>query len=328
MPPKPSWKRSAKTFAPAWALLVIVWLTLLVLPAGNLLTALVLTMPTLVWPFFVLPWLVAGWIRKNGRLVALAAATFALAWMLMVGAPSFGGVVATEPHDLKVMTYNVEFAYEGEERLAQTVAKLDPDVLFVQESIAPVDRLHPVEAIQRGLPHHFVAKSFDLTIFSRFPIQELAPVEVPGLPRRRWFQRAAIQVNGKTVQLMNVHFAAEHLEQYSGWAKLGRMIDVDRFRLIQSQLVTSIVPKIDGPLIVAGDMNQQPTGPGYRELRAHLRDAFALSGRGYGWTLTTHIPTKRVDYIWLGAGLECVGADVPNVDASDHRPLMTWLRLR
>ncbi|HET8678952.1 MAG TPA: endonuclease/exonuclease/phosphatase family protein, partial [bacterium] len=51
---------------------------------------------------------------------------------------------------------------------------------------------------------------------------------------------------------------------------------------------------------------------------AGLRDAFALAGRGGGYTYSSTRPERRIDYIWLSPDLRAQDFRVLLGQASDH----------
>ena len=64
------------------------------------------------------------------------------------------------------------------------------------------------------------------------------------------------------------------------------------------------------------------------ELRANgFRDSWQTCGAGDGFNYPADTARKRIDYLFLIAGIECTTARVVNTDASDHRPVLFTLRV-
>ena len=91
--------------------------------------------------------------------------------------------------------------------------------------------------------------------------------------------------------------------------------------------------ELDGqsPLVVAGDVNEEPNQPVWAELSSRLVDAWAVTKTGAGNTFSATAPSKRIDGIFVGSDLEVVECrvadDVPGVQAaSDHLPVLAVLR--
>jgi endonuclease/exonuclease/phosphatase family metal-dependent hydrolase len=80
------------------------------------------------------------------------------------------------------------------------------------------------------------------------------------------------------------------------------------------------------PLILAGDVNEEPGEPAWQVLAGRLQDA------GGGLTFSAQRPHKRIDAVFVDRRLEVVSCEVPKVDgleqASDHLPLLAVVRPR
>ncbi|MBN1337010.1 MAG: endonuclease/exonuclease/phosphatase family protein [Deltaproteobacteria bacterium] len=82
--------------------------------------------------------------------------------------------------------------------------------------------------------------------------------------------------------------------------------------------------RLRDPTVVAGDFNAPPDAAIHAALRAHLTDAWALSGCGYGATrrIGGFFPL-RVDYVYLTRPpLGVRDVRVLEVECSDHRPVV------
>lgn len=82
------------------------------------------------------------------------------------------------------------------------------------------------------------------------------------------------------------------------------------------------------PLIVVGDFNSTPHHRAYQQLADGLRDAFAEAGEGPGFTYHADRPFVRIDHVLFSDAFEVVSAEVPDLDVSDHLPLVVRLRWR
>ena len=98
------------------------------------------------------------------------------------------------------------------------------------------------------------------------------------------------------------------------------------------------------PGVLLGDLNMTPRHPVYTQFSAAgLVDAFAVAGKGRGWTLPRRLghasrfkhrlhglplrPVARVDYIWYTRGLCAEAAWLGADGGSDHLPVLARLRL-
>jgi endonuclease/exonuclease/phosphatase family metal-dependent hydrolase len=87
----------------------------------------------------------------------------------------------------------------------------------------------------------------------------------------------------------------------------------------------------ESPLVVAGDVNEEPDGPVWAALSSRLVDAWAVTKTGAGETFNATSPHKRIDGIFVDSDVEVVECravtDVPGVQiASDHLPVLAVLR--
>jgi endonuclease/exonuclease/phosphatase family metal-dependent hydrolase len=83
------------------------------------------------------------------------------------------------------------------------------------------------------------------------------------------------------------------------------------------------------PIIVAGDVNDEPGSPTWARLTARGVDAAAVHSVGDPLTNRTESPTRRIDALFLGPGstvIQTIALDSPDVRAaSDHRPVVADL---
>lgn len=116
---------------------------------------------------------------------------------------------------------------------------------------------------------------------------------------------------GKTFWILNTHLGL-----------------VAEDRLAQMQTLLDAVSSLAGPVILAGDFNEIPEGPGIQKIRdAGFLDAAEVAG-ATDFTWPADIPIKRIDYIWIRATDRWTvrSAHVVNTQASDHLPLVVELQ--
>jgi endonuclease/exonuclease/phosphatase family metal-dependent hydrolase len=102
----------------------------------------------------------------------------------------------------------------------------------------------------------------------------------------------------------------------------------ERYRLQESAHILGLVRRLSGerPVIAGGDFNAEPGSATYRQLTAGgVRDAWEECGAGDGFTYPADKPVKRIDYLFLTAGVRCSHAGVIDTRISDHRPLLVTL---
>jgi endonuclease/exonuclease/phosphatase family metal-dependent hydrolase len=85
------------------------------------------------------------------------------------------------------------------------------------------------------------------------------------------------------------------------------------------------------PIILAGDVNEEPGEPAWEAITARLTDAGAVAPTGDIVTFSAQNPHKIIDGIFVDPSIEVISCGVPDVpgvqQASDHRPVLAELRL-
>jgi endonuclease/exonuclease/phosphatase family metal-dependent hydrolase len=253
--------------------------------------------------------------------VALLAAPL-LFW---VTAPGAVGARPGQPRPVRVMSYNLHFGFDTEgwsdlEGLARAIEASGAEVVGLQE----VSRGWYVNGstdmlawLQRRLrmPHARFAGASDRiwgnAVLSRYPIlsAEVIPLPREGVPLRRSALEAELDLGHGRLRLVVTHL--HHFEGPEG----------ARVRLAQ---LSALLERVDGrgPTVLLGDFNAEPGSAEIAQVRAAgLTDAFVAAGGGPAdeRTWPSDRPDRRIDYIWLSAGLEASGFAATTSTASDHR---------
>ncbi|MGW9498970.1 endonuclease/exonuclease/phosphatase family protein [Streptomyces prasinus] len=279
------------------------------------------------------------------RAIATGAALTALLFATASPAPAAG--TGTPGPDapgvpLRVATYNIH-AGAGEDgvfdldRTARALRDLNADVIGLQEVdvhwgdrsgfvdearalagkldmrvfFAPIYDLDPAaEGAER--------RRYGVAVLSRHPVigaenheitrlstqtPDPVPAPMPG------FAEVTIEVGGAHVHVYSTHL--DHRADPSvREAQVADMLDVlavDR-----------------GPKILVGDFNAEAAAPELASLWQRLRDADPDGGGTY----PAADPVKRIDLVAVSSGITVTGAEAVATEASDHRPVVTDLRIR
>lgn len=103
-------------------------------------------------------------------------------------------------------------------------------------------------------------------------------------------------------------------------------------RALHLSEVVAALASYDSPVVVAGDINEEPDAPTWRGLAVRWQDAYAVAPSGEGDTYSAARPHKRIDAVFADPRIEVVSCGVPDVPgtavASDHRPVLAVLRQR
>lgn len=270
--------------------------------------------PAVLWLLpapFVLLWTA---LRKRGLAVGLAGALLA-AW----GA-GFLHWTPQHPGPLRVLNYNVNSGYRSTpQRLAALLKEADADVILLQESnFQPPG--YP-QALAAALPGYTLRSAVEVMTLTRLPVLATETADLPG--NRREVLVTRLQWRGEPLTVVNAHLGTVQASA----ALTGDFAYLERTRnnrAAQAQVLRQIAAGTRGRLLLGGDLNTPPRGLIYRGLqRSFGPDAFALAGRGPGWTFPGL--RVRIDH-QMARGLTPTRATVLDAAESDHRPLLVEYR--
>ncbi|WP_118972161.1 endonuclease/exonuclease/phosphatase family protein [Taibaiella koreensis] len=110
---------------------------------------------------------------------------------------------------------------------------------------------------------------------------------------------------------------------------LRKLRDAAANRALLANRIDSLKRRMDYPQIICGDFNDVPGSYAYTKVKGKLSDAFTAKGAGLGRTYRHIFPTLRIDYIFYDpAMLKIEGYERPDVDLSDHYPVIASFSLR
>jgi len=99
-------------------------------------------------------------------------------------------------------------------------------------------------------------------------------------------------------------------------------------RAAQADVVADLIKKSPYKLIVLGDFNDVPSSYVYTRIKGNnLKDAFAETGFGIGWTFNQSIYRFRIDYVMYDPHFKVVDYKVDKIRYSDHYPVYCKLKL-
>ena len=221
---------------------------------------------------------------------------------------------------LRVMTYNLRGLREEVDALVEVVRAARPDVLAVQEPPRGVSgrarlRRFAARTGMRVAVGGGGARTTALLVVPHRRVQDAAGLRLPwrvGLTRRGV---ATARIDG--VRVVVVHLGLRATER-------SRHVELVTRRLLHGG---------DGPVVVAGDLNERPGGPswlGLSEAAGGLQDAAAVAGAEVP-TYPADVPRLRIDVVLVDGRLPVLAARVPDEAgvgvASDHRPLVVDVHL-
>ncbi|MBL8771090.1 MAG: endonuclease/exonuclease/phosphatase family protein [Phenylobacterium sp.] len=235
----------------------------------------------------------------------------------------------------RIVTYNVHRCVGNDRRLdvgriAAVLARLDPDIVALQEldvgrrRTGGVDQAHEI-AQRLSMNHHFHAameveeERYGDAILTRLPERLVKTGPLPGHPRVAALEpRGAlwveVQVEGRPLQVINTHLGLVPREQQVQAAELAGARWLEH-------------PKCQWPAILTGDFNATSSSIVYRTLTQHLRPARRLARRRQpSSTFPSPLPVLRIDHHFVSPGIEVADVFAPfdplSRTASDHLPLV------
>lgn len=294
-------------------------------------TALLLYLPQHPWglpPLLLLVWA----LRARQLRLALLNAGFLLLWAHFLLGFRFSAplTLAKRQPTLRLMTYNIERGAGGIDALERAIRAQNPDILCLQESqgVSRNRAFAPGAQIAARFAGWSVAKSGDVMTLSRFPIVSQRDSQLRG-PRR--ILETTLKTPRGALRVLNVHvatsFAGQPSQSRNTMVKLFRVVREARpaaqTRIEQIAPLRRAIENGDSktPLLVAGDFNSPPRGRFYRAISRDLTDAWQRAGQGTGHTFPARFPVLPIDHV-LTRGLSVERAHVPDVSASDHRPMV------
>jgi endonuclease/exonuclease/phosphatase (EEP) superfamily protein YafD len=279
-----------------------------------------------------------SWRWLLTQVVALVLIVFPLMGLHL----SFGKAATPGAPSLRIVTFNIDSARAGIDKVIAVVRAADPDLIVLQE-VAYGD----ADPWKAGLPGYQVDKYNQFLLASRFPIEERfepSPLVHRGRSRSPRFVRYRIRLPGGPIYVYSVHPISprESLDDLRGDGlrhELARgqipkdakdeVESVAALRGAQLEAVVADAARSPYPVIIAGDTNlPELSGTLARVIRGY-RDAFADRGFGFGYTFPTRKggPWMRIDRILAGARVRVLDCHVPKERVSDHLPVVATVEI-
>lgn len=279
---------------------------------------------------------VALWAKRLPTIVSPpASSTFGvvsrIAVLLVFVLPVLAEISAVEPEpvaaesaELTVMVYNIQSGFARDRtwdlrRTADVIAAQNPDIVVLNE----VSRGWLVTAssdqlvwLSRELDMPFVwgpASDDDLwgnAILSRVPLDQTDTRKFASTQNlKRSVAGIELTVNGTSFWVFGTHLDDP---RGAGEARMEQLRELISFQDGR------------GPGIIMGDFNAEPEDDVLQELLAlGYRDPVGAALPD----VTTSQDDRRIDYILVSEGIEVLDVRVPDVTASDHKPVVARIRV-
>jgi endonuclease/exonuclease/phosphatase (EEP) superfamily protein YafD len=262
--------------------------------------------------------LLAGAFTRSfaAGLVALPCLAIAL---LPLGGWTTPAVSVPAPAPHRVLSWNVEQWGRGGARLGKALFELQPDVFCLQEAknhdSFPGDKQWV--AFEEQLPGYRLIRHGEMAFGTRWEIHDHWHVRFHDeLWRRPLLDITVRTPEGQLVRVLNVHLI--HTGYYGKRPSALTMASAER--LAQAERILARMATEPLPTIVCGDFNAPENSAVLARLRERLDDAWRQRGTGFGFTSTSRLPLRRIDYL-LTRGIGIGEIEVLDWALSDHRPL-------
>lgn len=262
---------------------------------------------------------------------------------------------------IKLLSYNVcsyggNFKYEnGFKTVCDYIASEAPDIVCVQEDVDTWRHYTFREYEKIGLTYNDTVEIVNtrksqnsIGIHTRFPIVRRDRIaytsEVNG--SAAWW----LKVGDDTLIVVNNHFESCHLnprdrQQYrqiirgelsgdSARAEskllLVKLAEANAKRAPQIRAVLDYVQAHKGyPVLVCGDFNDSPISYSRHVMAQQLTDCYVATGRGVGLSYNQKAFSLRIDHLFCSQDVQPYNCKINGeMDASDHNPLVCWLKIR
>src|SRR5579875_1643939 len=237
----------------------------------------------------------------------------------MSGDPSVG----TPNPEWRVLSYNVRSLRDDRSAVVEVIRTVRPDIAFIQEAprffrwrtrCAQLAADAGMYVVTGGRSAGDVLLLAALRVTIRWA-RDVRLSHQPGL-HRRGIALAGVELAGRRAVVASIHLGLEPAQRLRHVAEL--------------LAVPEIAEGVD-PVIIAGDVNEEPSGPAWRRLAARNRDAYGVAPAGRGETYSARQPRTRIDGIFVDPRFQVIRCEVPDLPAarraSDHLPVLAVLRL-
>ena len=225
------------------------------------------------------------------------------------------------PVDVRLLSYNVRSLRDDAHAVATVIRSCNPDVVCVQEAprflrwrskCAALARESGLVVVTGGRP------AGAMLLLASLRTRVVSAHDVLLSKKRGLHQRgialATLEIAGARFTVGSIHLDLEAAERRR---HVGEIFEH--------------AASWDSPVVLAGDINEEPDSPAWKALAERYPDAYAVAPLGGGDTYSAAQPVKRIDGVFVDPAIEVVGCGVPDAPgmdrASDHQPVLALLRL-
>lgn len=251
--------------------------------------------------------------------------------------------------------YNWSKNNETRNRMLELLHFEQPDILCLQEFFNE-DRgnFRNLDSVKRLLKMPYVHVEYTYTrrkddhwgvaTFSRFPVINQGRIVFNNRSNNICIY-SDLLIRRDTVRVYNMHLQSIHfgyddyefIEKVKAGEDAGDEVAASRNilrrfkraytkRAGQADAIAEHIANCPHPVIVCGDFNDTPVSYTYETISHNLKDAFMVSGSGFGKTYENRSPFPRIDYILHSQVLSSFGfRTLRTQNMSDHYPVVCRL---
>ncbi len=273
-------------------------------------------------------------------------------WQYIHSIYQFSSQKPSEENSIRLATYNIDsFGNDKSGNTCREVAQFMKeehiDIICFQEFHAsrefPFDSILAVFQEWEYCAVPYSKESLlQLAILSRYPIVNSELIRYEETANCSMWCDIVIQTD--TIRVFNNHLQTTSVSQnkrklekqlatdnrYGSTQAVTRIFTAmhDNFvmRSRQAEKVQEYISQSPYPLIVCGDLNSIPSSYTYRTIHdSKLKDGFHTSGKGYMYTFRYLKKILRIDYIFHSDRFKGITYYSPDVEYSDHKPVIMEL---
>ena len=161
-------------------------------------------------------------------------------------------------------------------------------------------------------------RDYGIALLSKHPIRSIRRVPIVTLPEERQEDKryenrvlmiVELEINGKTVTVMNSHFGLRKEE-------------------IEKAVNTVLAAQetVKAPYILTGDFNITPAHPQLQRIKAAYQDTADILPEE-PLTFPSHMPRRKIDYIFTDQETKTLAVEIPAEVVADHLPIVAELEV-
>jgi len=308
---------------------------------------------------FVIFWLLA---RKWFFLLSLSILLISSSLINSTFPVHFGKFEPAESSNpIQILTYNTKMCGElkkhtlkNPNKVIQYILDSNADIVCLQEFTVSENKDYltqaDVDCIFSKYPYRYIQykqkiKENGVATFSKYPIISKQTIKYPSNYNLSIY--TDININGKIIRLINNHFESNRLtEKDKGMPRLlkqnfdaknikgvtshfsRKLGSAYKLRASQADIVAKVISDSPYKVIVCGDFNDVPSSYTYTQVKGKLKDAFAETGTGLGWTFNDRYYHFRIDYVLYDPNaFTPIEYRTDKVNYSDHYPVMCRMNI-